>query len=401
MMSSALEGLTVLDFTRLLPGPLATLHFADHGARVVKVEDLARGDYARQDMAFGVSMSHLFHMVNRGKRSIAIDARNEAGRDAIRHLVAQADVVVENFRPGTMDRLGLGYADLSAVKPDLVYCSISAYGARSPRAHMAAHDINMCAIAGVSDQLGAAGGAPSLSNFQIADIAGGGLGAVNAILTALFQRERTGRGAYLDVSMTDVILGHNVMPTATGKTFHREAPRGGDMLTGALACYGYYQTQDDRWLAVGALEPQFWRRLCEALDRPDLIPRHLSAGDAADDLRATLADIFRTKPLADWTAVFDETDCCVTAVLTPNEAAAEGRANGTVVDFEDPEDGSIRHHVGSTAAHGGPQGSQFVVRPAPRHGADTHDVLEEFGVDPDEVQALEAAGAIKPERASA
>ncbi|MEO0399206.1 MAG: CaiB/BaiF CoA-transferase family protein [Pseudomonadota bacterium] len=391
-MSDALSGLTILDFTRLLPGPLATLHFADHGANVIKVEDVKRGDYARQDMAFGVSMSHLFHMLNRGKRSIAIDLTQDTGREIVFRLLEKADIIVENFRPGAMARLGVGYDDVKAHKPDIIYCSISAYGATGPRAHLAAHDINMCGLAGVSDQIGAADGPPAPSNFQIGDIAGGSLSAINAILTALVRRERTGDGAYLDISITDALIGMNVMPTATKQTFRRPPERGADVLTGALACYGYYPTKDDRYMAVGALEPHFWRRFCEAIDRPDLTPLHLSSGDAALSLRETLTEIFRSRTLDEWTSFFDDVDCCVTPVLSPNEATSvEDTTSSPAVRIgRDPKDGDIQHLFGPNLTV-----DESAIAAAPRHGEHSHEILQEANYPSTEIEALAESQTIK------
>ncbi|MEM9014518.1 MAG: CaiB/BaiF CoA-transferase family protein, partial [Pseudomonadota bacterium] len=278
-----LEGLTVLDLTRLLPGPLATQHFADHGARVIKIEDVNRGDYARQDMAIGVSMSHLFHILNRGKESLALDLSRDEGKNIFLTLCKSADIVVENFRPGAMDRLKLGYEDVRKIKPDIIFCAISAFGANSDNREKAAHDINICALSGVSDQMGSGECGPALSNFQVADIAGGALPAINAILTALFHRERTGKGTFLDISMAGSLFASNVLPYATRETFKKSPERGGDILTGALACYGYYETSDGGWIAVGALEPQFWERFCNLIDRPDLIPARLSLDGATKE----------------------------------------------------------------------------------------------------------------------
>lgn len=270
-MTNLLNGVRVLDLTRLLPGPLCTMHMADQGAEVIKIEDPGAGDYARTDMRFGVSMSHLFHAINRGKKSVILDLRTEDDRAALLDMVDDADVVVESFRPGVMDRLGIGHEALRARKPRLIICALTAYGQSGPRRNEPAHDNNMLALAGVADQFPRVDGAIQSPNYQIADVAGGSLTALSAIAMALFRRERTGEGSTLDISLTEGAITSAVMAFATRQMRGHAAKAGEDVLTGLLPCYGYYATKDDRQIAVGALEPKFWAAFCEAAQRSDLL----------------------------------------------------------------------------------------------------------------------------------
>lgn len=390
-----LTGVRVLDLSRLLPGPLATMQLADQGADVIKIEDANAGDYARTSMAFTTSMSHLFHVLNRAKRSIAIDLRTEPGRTLVLDLVETADAVVESFRPGTLEAMGLGYDVLKARKPNIIVCSISAYGQTGAYAKRPGHDINMCALSGVAHQSGAADGPPTLGNFQIADIAGGAMTAANAILAALFRRERTGAGAHLDVAMAGAALSLAVMPLATGQLRGGAPPgRGDDLLTGALACYRYYETQDGRYMSVGALEQKFWAVVCARLGLQHLTGKRLAFGEDGTAVHAEVAAAFLSQPLSHWTEVFADGGGCVEPVLDPGEARAHPWADsrGLTYRVDDPVDGPITH----TAAAFGVDGK--VARPqtiAPRHGEHGIEILQALGGYPkDAITDLIASGVL-------
>ena len=326
-----LAGLRVLDLTRLLPGPVATLRLAELGADVLKIEDPGAGDYAREmmrsaaDAARGAP-SAFYRIVNHGKRSRRIDLKTAPGRTELCELVRHSDVLVESFRPGVMTRLGVGYDTLRALNPKLIYCAITGYGATGPFALRAGHDLNYLGYAGVLDQLSTASGAPIVPNFQIADLLGGALSAVTQMLAALWHVARGGSGRFVDVSMTHSSYASNVVAQiAVANDGH--APRAGSgLLNGGVPCYGVYPTLDGRWMAVGALELKFWQALCTALGRPDWSDQHWSLGQAvgggdAHAIQADLSTIFSTKTQAQWTEFFDPIDCCVTPVLTAEEAA--------------------------------------------------------------------------------
>lgn len=380
MLADALAGIRVLDLTRLLPGPYLTMVLADMGADVVKVEDPRVGDYLRAFPPAKGGMSGRYLAVNRGKRSLALDLKAPAGRDALLAMAARADVVVESFRPGVMDKLGLGYAALAAHNPGLVMCSISGYGQTGPYAHRAGHDLDYIALAGVLAMGGEAGGAPMMPGVQIADLAGGALWGATAILGALVGRARHGRGAQLDISMTEGALA--LLAAEIGNQDCGAQPsRGNEALNGGMACYGVYRTADDRYLAVGALEPKFWLALQQAIGRPPNLAE--LAGNPAQQAatRAALADIFATRPADAWLEILAAHDCCVELVLELDELAAHPLHQARGVFFS--LDGGAG--VGPLAAVRTPVGMPDHPRPPPRLGEHTAEVLREYGLDPDQL----------------
>jgi alpha-methylacyl-CoA racemase len=327
-MNAPLSNIKILDLTRLLPGPACTRMLADMGATVIKIEPL-EGDYANRlglpPNAPTDQIAPLYSIVNRGKTIERIDLKTEVGRLRLLSLVDESDALVEGFRPGVMDRLQLGYDVLLKQNPSLVYCAITGYGSArgsgsaSAWAHRAGHDINYLAMSGVLDQIGERGRPPSISNWQIADLAGGALAAAMRICAALVQSKILGRGSFVDVSMTHEVASLNII-AEHGLALDQARPRGEDWLTGGWPCYGVYATSDQRFLAVGALEEKFWHTLCDAINKSHLKKLGQSAGIAAMRVRKELADLFATQSLAHWTDFFDAVDCCVTPVLTLAEA---------------------------------------------------------------------------------
>lgn len=319
-MTLPLEGMLVLDLSRLLPGPMCSMHLRDMGARVIKVEDTGAGDYVRtMGMPRGM-ISPAFDILNRGKESISIDITTPAGHEILMDLIKQADVLLESFRPGVMDRLGLSYDKLKGANPHIVVCAISGYGQTGPWANKAGHDMNYTATAGILDQCGEAGGAPTLSNFQIADLAGGALSGAMAILAGLVGRLRNGEGCYLDISMTDCAFANNVIPLSVMNLAGRTLARGEDMLTGERPCYSLYATADGKHMAVGSLEAKFWAQVCDTLGHPEWKERYTDKGEQAEQLRAEVAAVFASQPQSHWRDVFADTDCCVTPILKLEEA---------------------------------------------------------------------------------
>lgn len=320
-----LAGITVLDLTRLLPGPMATLHLADMGATVIKIEDKDAGDYARTMSHVKHEVSQLFIAVNRGKQSLRLDLKHAVDRNRFLDLVDSADVVVESFRPGVMDRLGLGWETLKARKPTLVMCAITGYGQDGPLSQAAGHDINYIGYAGMLMQTADEQGRPVLPNLQVGDLLGGTQSAVQGILAALLAVKMGGPGRFVDVAMTDAVFAHNLMPLLALNHSGRSAPPARDFLTGGVPCYGVYRCADSRYMAVGALELKFWERCCDVLQRPDLKTRHWSlgqtiGGEDAMAVRAELDTLFITRSRDEWTALFEPADCCVTPVLSTEEA---------------------------------------------------------------------------------
>ncbi len=314
-MIAPLKGLRILDFTTLLPGPFGTQMLADLGAEVVRIESPARADIVRQLQPQVAGQSAAFHTLNRGKKSLALNLKQKQATAIIEQLLADYDVLIEQFRPGVMAKLGLGYQQLQALHPRLIYCSITGYGQDGPLAARAGHDINYLARSGLSSYLGRAGQGPLPLPTQVADIAGGGQNAVIAILAALFERQRSGRGQHIDISMTDSCLALNALfgPGAlhTGADPEAEA----HPLTGA-GIYDYYRTADDRYLSVGSLEPRFRQRLCQRIGHADW------QGLADETLKPKLWALFEQQPLSHWQRLFEDADACVEPVLTLNEATA-------------------------------------------------------------------------------
>lgn len=318
-----LMGLRVLDLTRNLPGPFATRMLADLGATIVKVEP-PEGDPARP-------LAALFEALNHGKECRTIDFRNAADLDRLRAWVQDADVLLDSFRPGVLQGLGLDAAALHAFHPRLVMVSITGYGQHGPWAQKAGHDLNFMALSGVLDQVRAPTGELALSNVQWGDLAGGSAMACIAVLAAVFEARRTGQGRHLDVSMAHGLHAQLVMPQATGAMLApllgRRPGAGEDLLNGGLPCYNLYATQDGRHLAVGALEFKFWKVACEVFERPDWVQRHWQRGQLPGSpdcaaLRAEVARLVASQPLAVWSERFAPADACVTPVLTLEEAQA-------------------------------------------------------------------------------
>lgn len=326
-MTAPLDGIIILDLTRLLPGPMATMHLADMGATVIKIEDKGVGDYARTMSHVRHALSQLFIAVNRGKDLLRLDLKHPEDRERFLQMVETADVVVESFRPGVMDRLGVGWGVLKARNPALVMCAITGYGQDGPLAYTAGHDINYIACSGILAQNCGPDGRPVLPNLQIGDLLGGAQSACQGILAALLAAKTSGRGRFVDISMTDAALAHSIMPLlALNHTGHTAAPAR-DFLTGGLPCYNVYRTSDQRYMAVGALELKFWQTCCEMIGRDDLKERHWACGQAigSDDammVRDQLDEIFAQRTQAEWTALFTPADCCVSPVLTLEEALA-------------------------------------------------------------------------------
>ena len=320
-----LKGIRILDLTRLLPGPMATMHLADMGAEVIKIEAPGGGDYARTMGPVKVEVSQFFLAVNRGKQFLQLDLKHGADRERFLRLVDGADVVVESFRPGVMTRLGIGWEVLKARKPGLVMCAISGYGQDGTFAQRAGHDINYIGYAGMLEQSSGSDGTPALVNLQVGDLLGGAQSAVQGILAALLGVKMGGAGRFVDVSMTDAVFAHNLMPAVAVNNAGRAAAPGRDLLTGGVPCYNVYRTSDGRFMAVGALELKFWEACCDVLARPDLKSHHWEHGQevgGADALavKAELDAIFAGQSLAHWTQRFDPVDCCVTPILRMDEA---------------------------------------------------------------------------------
>lgn len=328
-----LTGVRVLDFTSLLPGAVCTQFLSDLGADVIKIEPPGHGDAARGPK--GTPPGGIFHVTNRNKKSCVVDLKSVDGLARVKALIAEAQVLVEGFRPGVMTRLGLGWNEARSINPALVYCSITGYGQVGPLADKAGHDINYQCYGGVVGQNVIDGSRPSPGAVPVADLGGGALTSAVGILAALFDVQRTGEGRHIDISMADAALALNVTALSSKMMFggHDPVP-GRDILSGGLPCYMTYRTADGRYLSVGALEPKFWQAFCVAIERPDLIARGWDAGSKRDTAVAAVAEVISGRSLDAWMEVFADVDACVAPVLTLEESLASpnARARGMVVE---------------------------------------------------------------------
>jgi alpha-methylacyl-CoA racemase len=397
-VSGPLSDIRVLDLTRLLPGGFCSLLLADFGAEVVKVEDTGGGDYVRWAPPYYGEDDHqqlgtrsaLYLALNRGKRSVRIDLKSEAGQEAFLRLAREYDVVLESFRPGVLDRLGVGYERLRANNPGIVYCAITGYGQTGPHTARAGHDIDYLALNGLLGLTGSPDGPPVQAAGQIADIGGGALMAAFGVMAALHERSRSGVGQLVDVSMTDGSLAW--LALVAGRYFcDGQLPGRGDLeLAGRIVCYFPYQAKDG-WVACGALEPKFWQAFCQGVGREDLIDAQFER--PGSDAWREVAEIFRSRTREEWRAFNDEHDCCIEPVLDLDEALHSDlvREREMVVELEQPHLGTVRQ-LGVPVKLGRTPGR--TVEPAPALGEHTREVLAEVGYPDEEIEALLAEGAV-------
>jgi crotonobetainyl-CoA:carnitine CoA-transferase CaiB-like acyl-CoA transferase len=395
-MTLPLEGIRVLDLTRLLPGGFCSLLLSDFGADVIKVEDTGAGDYIRAWPPYyeGVdesTKSALFLSLNRGKRSIRLDLKRAEGREAFLRAVGGADVVLESFRPGVLDRLGVGYEVLREANPAIVYCAITGYGQDGPNRDRSGHDMNYLGLIGLLGLTGEPDGPPVQAAGQIADIGGGALVAAFGILAALRERDRSGEGQAVDVSMADGALSWLAM-VAARYFADGVAPRRGDLeLAGAIACYRPYRCADG-WVTLGALEPKFWQAWCRGVGREDLVEQQFArpGSDAHREVEATFAR--RTRD--EWRAFASEHDCCLEPVLDLDEALDSElvRAREMVVELDQPGATRPIRLLGVPVKLGRTPGDAN-RGPGPALGEHTREVLADLGYGDDEIDALLASGA--------
>ncbi|MCW2967343.1 MAG: L-carnitine dehydratase/bile acid-inducible protein [Solirubrobacteraceae bacterium] len=397
-MPLPLEGVRVLDLSRLLPGGFCSLLLADFGADVIKVEDTGMGDYVRWSPPFhegaeDTAKGALFLSLNRNKRSIRIDLKNDRGREVLLALVKDADVLLESFRPGVLERLGVGYDTLLEANPGLVVCPITGYGQDGPYRDRSGHDMNYLGLIGL---LGLQGEAPDhtpvQSAGQIADLGGGALMAAFGILTALRHRDATGQGQVVDVSMADGALSWMAMVAARVLAGEPAPPRGRDVLSGGVICYRPYECADG-WVTLGALEPKFWRNWCVGVGREDLIERQFEA--PGTDAHAQTQTVFLERTRAAWQAFASEHDCCLEPVLGLDEALESElvRAREMVVEIDQPGAQAPVRLLGVPVKLSATPGDPGRL-PGPALGEHTAEVLAEAGFSPDEVAELESSGAV-------
>lgn len=396
-MSLPLEGLRVLDLTRLLPGGYCSLLLADFGADVVKVEDTGMGDYIRwsppyYEGADQSARSAPFLALNRGKRSIRLDLKHDRGKEVLLRLVRGADVLLESFRPGVLDRLGVGYERLRAENSGLVYCAITGYGQEGPARARSGHDMNYLGLGGLLGLTGEPDGPPVQSAGQIADLGGGALMAIVGVLIALRERERSGEGQLVDCSMFDGALSWLALVAADMLATGNVPRRGGLPLAGGVICYRPYRCADGH-VTLGALEPKFWAEFCRGVEREDLL-KHAFDPPGSDAHRAVV-EVFASRTRDEWQAFASEHDCCLEPVLDLDEALRSElvAARQMVVELHQPGAEQPVRQLGAPVKLSRTPADP--VRAAgPALGEHTEEVLAEAGYSAKEIAALHEAGAV-------
>jgi len=396
-VSLPLAGVTVLDLSRLLPGGFCSCLLSDFGADVIKVEDTGAGDYVRwtaprYEGAETSAGGAAFLALNRGKRSIRIDLKSERGVEVLLALVRGADVLLESFRPGVMDRLGVGYERLRLQNRGLVYCSITGYGQDGPYRDRAGHDMNYLALSGLLGLTGQPDGPPIQAAGQIADVGGGALMGAVGILIALRERDRSGEGQFVDCSMFDGALSWLGL-VAAGLLATGQAPARGELpLAGRFNCYRPYECADG-WVALGALEPKFWKVWCDGVGRADLLDNAFDPPGSPS--HGAVCDVFRSRTREDWIRFAEVHDCCLEPVLDLDEALASElvRAREMVVTLAQPGATRPVQLLGLPIKLGRTPGDPTRA-PGPALGEHTDEVLAEAGFGPDEIARLHADGAV-------
>ncbi len=402
-MSLPLEGIRVLDLSRLLPGGFCSLLLADFGAEVLKVEDTGAGDYIRwappyYEGADDSAKSGLFLSLNRNKRSIRIDLKSSAGQEVLLRLVRDYDVVLESFRPGVLDRLGVGYERMRGENPGLVYCAISGYGQTGPKRDASGHDMNYLGLIGLLGLTGEADGAPVQAAGQIADLGGGALMAAFGIMAALRERDGgpgrpgSGEGQLVDVSMADGALSWLAMVAGQYFADGVVPRRGQQMLAGSVICYRPYECADG-WVTLGALEPKFWQAWCRGVGREGLIEKQFEKPDS--EAHGQVCEVFKSRTRAEWTQFATEHDCCLEPVLDIDEALSSElvREREMVVTLDQPGVEAGVRQLGMPVKLGRTPGEHNRL-PGPGLGEHTEEVLRAAGYGDERIAELLQSGVV-------
>lgn len=371
----ALFGIKVIDLSRLLPGPYCSMILADHGAEVIAVEDKRYKN-----------SGHYIPNINRNKQHICLNLKTDEGKEVFFSLVKEADVVIEGFRPGVVKRLGIDYETVRQINPGIIYCAITGYGQTGPFRDRAGHDVNYLAQSGLLDLMGDAGRPPAIPGIQFADMAGGGMNAAIGILMAVIARQRTGRGQYIDISMTDGMVGFLPIAMLLRELTGQFPKRAKSHLSHRYAFYNTYETKDGKYISVGALEPLFWEKLCEKLGLPEHIPLQYDEQrrkEIIDDFRQA----FKAYPLVHWESELSELDACCEPVLSVAEVLESPlfEEREMVIKIKDGI-GQETRTIGIPVKLNGTPG--MIKRPAPEFGQDTIDVLKKLGLTSDQITKL-------------
>ncbi|MFN8323764.1 MAG: CoA transferase [Chitinophagales bacterium] len=392
--SGPLSGVKIIDFTRLLPGPLATMFLADMGADVIKVEDPDNPDYVRDFEPRINGMSMFYLSLNRSKRSLAVNYLSDEGKQIIYDLVKTADVLIEQYRPGVMNELGFGYEQLSCMNPKLIYVSVTGYGQESSKAQDAGHDLNYIAIAGALGITGTPDGGVTIPGFQLADIAGGSYMAMNAVTAALYQREKTGKGDWVDVAMTDAAVPLTALQFAYYQGTRQNVGRAEFELSGGLANYNVYRCKDNKYVALGSLEPKFWNRFCSKVGRPDWSEQFLKQGDELAILKTETAQLFLSRTRDEWIKLLQDEDICFTAVNDLQDIETDPYLNerGMFIENEHSSVGKFKT-INQPLKF---KESNFVNQwSAPDLGDDSAGILRELNYNDDRISELRNKSVVK------
>jgi crotonobetainyl-CoA:carnitine CoA-transferase CaiB-like acyl-CoA transferase len=402
-MTMPLEGITVLDLTRLAPGPYCTMILADLGADVIKIEEPGPPIGRRAEQAGGLSMEsslrfgvdrHTPHWaLNRNKRTMGLNLKHDEARQIFYQLAEWADVVVEEFRPGVAKRLGIDYETLRPRNPRLIYCAVTGYGQSGPYKDLVGHDINYISMAGCLGMIGEKSGPPVIPHNLIADFAGGGMHGAIGVLAALMARERTGRGQFVDIAMTDGVYSLLVSQLSTYFATGMVPRRGQTLLDGGAHYYNIYEAKDGKWLSIGSIEPWFYANLCRALGREDLLQREFVESEQREGIKGILRDIFKTKTRDEWFEVLTRTDICFGKVYDLDETADDPhlRAREMIVEVDHPELGKVKQVGISVKLSDTPGQIRFLAAPMGTH---TEEILTVLGHSREKIAELRAAGAI-------
>ncbi len=371
----ALKGIKVLDLSRMLPGPYASMILADHGAEVIAIEDKR----FQQDDLF-------FNDLNRNKRHMSLNLKSELGLSIFYKLAAEADVILEGFRPGVVKRLGVDYESIKKINSGIVYCSITGYGQTGPLVNSPGHDVNYISEAGLLDLIGEKRNAPSIPGIQIADIAGGSMNAAVGVLLALYAREKSGKGQYIDISMTDGVLGFLALPYYFSQKGDTSPERSNALLSHRYGCYNTYETKDGRYLAIGAVEQRFWKNLCSKLNLDEYVALQYDDG-VRDEIISILRKTFLEKNLDEWTMELADLEACFAPVKTMNEVFEHPLfLEREMVHCYTDEDGNEKHGFGIPVKLSETPGS---IRTTPgRFGENTKEILAEMGYTSSEIESF-------------
>jgi crotonobetainyl-CoA:carnitine CoA-transferase CaiB-like acyl-CoA transferase len=393
-MYQPLAGYRIMDCSRLLPYQYCTVLIADLGAEVLKIEEPGKGDYGRwADFNNPGEERPEFVMANRNKKSMTLNLKAEKGKEIFKKLAVTSDVVFETFRPGVMEKLGLGYEVINKVNSRIIYCSGTGYGQTGPYRMKSGHDINYISIAGILGSTGMHTGRPVIPGLAIADLAGGGMFTALSIIAALLGREKTGKGQYIDVAMTDVVTSlniHNIAAVLARRTGKGIRPFD---LTGKTLAYNTFETKDGKFIAIGDLEKKFWMNFCRSIGREDLADKLYHRYQDEEETTESLKKIFSSKTRAEWIEFMKEVDDCFTPIYTAEETIEDPHliARGIITKMKDPMRGETLQ-LGFPALYSG--GLNCMRSPAPSLGEHTVETLNALGYEPEEIKTLKENGVV-------